>query len=35
MIDDDLNILKKKFHDKWQYLEKIAYPYEYFISVDD
>ena len=29
-------ILKKTFPDKWHYLNKeLAYPYEYFISIDD
>ena len=29
-------ILKKEFPDKWQYLnKKLAYPYEYFNSIDD
>ena len=33
---DDFKILKKEFPDKWQYLHKIlAYPYEYFNSIDD
>ena len=28
--------MKKEFHDKWQYLnKKLAYPYEYFNSIDD
>ena len=30
------NFLKKKFPDKWQYLsQKLAYPYQYFKSIDD
>ena len=34
--EDDFKILKKEFHDKWQYLnKKLAYPYEYFNSIDD
>ena len=34
--NDDCFILKKKFPDKWQYLnKKSAYPYEYFNSIDD
>ena len=34
--EDDFKILKKKFPDKWQYLnKKLAYPYEYFSSIDD
>ena len=33
---DDFKILKKEFPDKWQYLnKKLAYPYEYFNSIDD
>ena len=33
---DDLKILKKEFPDKWQYLNiKLAYPSEYFNSIDD
>ena len=33
---DDFNILKKNFPDKWQYLiKKLAYPYQYFNSIDD
>ena len=33
---DDFKILKKEFPDKWQYLnKKLAYPYQYFISIDD
>ena len=33
---DDFVILKKEFPDKWQYLnKKIAYPYQYFNSIDD
>ena len=34
--NDDFIILKKEFLDKWQYLnKKLAYPYEYFNSIDD
>ena len=34
--EDDYNILKKEFPDTWQHLnKKIAYPYEYFNSIDD
>ena len=33
---DDFKILKKEFPDKWQYLnKKLAYPYEYFNSIND
>ena len=33
---DDFKILKKEFPDKWQYLnKKLAYPYQYFNSIDD
>ena len=32
---DDFNVLKKEFPDKWQYLKKIAEPYEYLNSIDD
>ena len=33
---EDFKILKKKFPDKWQYLnKKLAYPYEYFNNIDD
>ena len=32
----DLKILKKEFPDNWQYLnKKLAYPYQYFNSIDD
>ena len=32
----DFKILKKVFPDKWQYLnKKLAYPYEYFNSIED
>ena len=36
-LDEDVfEILKKEFPDKWQYLnKKLAYPYEYFNSIDD
>ena len=34
--EDDFKILKKVFPDKWQYLnKKIAYPYQYFNSIED
>ena len=34
--EDDFKILKKEFPDNWQYLnKKLAYPYEYFNSIDD
>ena len=34
--EDDFKISKKEFPDKWQYLnKKLAYPYEYFNSIDD
>ena len=34
--DDDFKVSKKEFPDKWQYLnKKIAYPYDYFNSIDD
>ena len=34
--EDDFKILKKEFPDKWQYLnKKIAYPYQYFNSIND
>ena len=34
--ENDFKILKKEFLDKWQYLnKKLAYPYEYFNSIDD
>ena len=33
---DDFIILKKDFSDKWQFLKKkLAYPYQYFNSIDD
>ena len=33
---DDFKVLKKEFPDKWQYLNgKLAYPYEYFNSIED
>ena len=33
---DDFKILKKEFPDNWQYLnKKLAYPYQYFNSIDD
>ena len=34
--EDDFKILKKEFPDKWQYLnKKLAYPHEYFNSIED
>ena len=34
--EDDFKILKKEFPDKWRYLnKKLAYPYEYFNSIND
>ena len=34
--EDAFKILKKEFPDKWQYLNrKLAYPYQYFNSIDD
>ena len=34
--ENDFKILKKEFPDKWLYLnKKLAYPYEYFNSIDD
>ena len=34
--NDDFNILKKESPEKWQYLnKKLAYPDEYFNSIDD
>ena len=34
--EDDFKILKKEFPDKWQHLnKKLAYPFEYFNSIDD
>ena len=36
MSGNDLKILKTGFRDKWKYLtKKLAYPYEYFNSIDD
>ena len=36
MGENDLKILKTGFPDKWKYLtQKLAYPYEYFNSIDD
>ena len=36
MGENDLKLLKTGFPDKWKYLtEKLAYPYEYFNSIDD
>ena len=34
--ESDLKLLKTEFPDKWKYLtKKLAYPYEYFNSIDD
>ena len=34
--ENDLKILKTGFPDKWKYsTKKLAYPYEYFNSIDD
>ena len=34
--ENDLIILKKEFPDNWQLLsKKLAYPYEYFKSIED
>ena len=34
--EDEFKFLKKEFLDKWQYLnKKLAYPYQYFNSIDD
>ena len=34
--EHDFKILKKEFPDKWQYVnKKLAYPYQYFNSIDD
>ena len=36
MGENDLKVLKTGFPDKWKYLtKKLAYPYEYFNSIDD
>ena len=36
MGENDLKILKRGFPDKWKYLtKKLAYPYEFFNSIDD
>ena len=36
MGEHDLRIFKKEFPDKWKYLtKKLAYPYEYFNSIED
>ena len=36
MGENDLKILKTGFPDKWKYLtKKLAYPYEYFNSIED
>ena len=34
--EDDFKILEKEFPDKWQFLnKKLAYPYQYFTSIND
>ena len=34
--ENDLKLLKTEFPDKWRYLtKKLAYPYEYFNSIED
>ena len=34
--EDDFKNLKKEFPDRWQYLfKKLAYPYQYFNSIND
>ena len=36
MGENDLEILETGFRDKWKYLtKKLAFPYEYFDSIDD
>ena len=36
MGENDLKVLKTGFPDKWKYLtKKLAYPYEYFNSIED
>ena len=36
MGEIDLKLLKTEFPDEWNYLnKKLAYPYEYFNSLDD
>ena len=36
IVENDLKILKTGFPDKWKYLtKKLAYPYEYFNSIED
>ena len=36
MGENDLKVLKRGFPDKWKYLtKKLAYPYEYFNSIED
>ena len=36
MGENDLKIFKKEIPDKWKYMtKKLAYPYGYFISIDD
>ena len=36
MGENDFKILKRGFPDKWKYLlKKLAYPYEFFNSIND
>ena len=36
MGENDLKLLKTRFADEWKYLtKKLAYPYEYFNSIED
>ena len=36
LVNDGFKILKEEFPDKWEYLnKKLAYPYEFFNSIDD
>ena len=36
MGENDLKLLKTRFPDEWKYLtKKLAYPYEYFNSIED
>ena len=36
MGENDLKVLKTEFPDNWKFLtKKLAYPYEYFNSIDD
>ena len=36
MGENDFKILKTDYPDKWNYLiKKLAYPYEYFNSIED